>query len=635
MKNMRKPFSLVALFFIFLLPTANARITDMLTTIPDSLKKNASSVVLLEKTTFEVQSVTSALKTVHREVMILNEQGAYAGNFSESYDKFKAITAIEITHYNTAGEKIKRYTRTDLKDYSAMGSSTLMSDQRILGLSINSAQYPYRVTIDYTANYHGFISVPGWFPQEQHQSVMNAIYLLSVPEDYVFRYQLSNYSAEPQINSSKGNVVYAWSLKNIPSFKVEKYGPAGADQAISLAVAPASFSIDNYEGSTASWQTFGSWYYNLSKGRQKLSAENISKINSLVHGISDPAEKTKVLYSWLQQNTRYVNIVLGIGGWQPLSADFVSEHGYGDCKALTNYMQAILSAANITSFPALASANNDDIDVSFTSNQFNHVILAVPSAKDTLWLECTSQQLPFNFLSTFTENRHVLLIKPEGGYIVKTPATRAEDNYALNQFTADLSDPKNATISIDMKFLGNEAIDNHLSLAELADDKKLDELRERAGLPNFTISKFEYSPFNKDQVSGAVHLEATVPEFSQITSSRIFFSPFVIPAWYSTFSQEGKRKFPVEFEYPYHNKLEGSFKIPDGYKIESLPKNVDTDNEFFSYQTGFAISGNTITVQYSIKVKQAQIPASQFEAFNTLINQVISDQKKKIVLVKS
>ena len=634
MKCMFKLSYSVVLFFICLLQTAHARVPDMLN-IPDSLKVNANSVVLIEKTMFEVQSVTSALKTVHREVLILNEQGAQSGNFYESYDKFKTIMGVEINHLNDAGEKIKRYTRTDLKDYSSTGSSTLMSDQRNLVLFINSAQYPYRVTIDYIVSYNGFISIAPWFPQDQNQSVLNAIYLLSVPEDYKFKYQLNNYSLEPKTNSSKGNVVYSWTLKNIPSFRIEKYGPSGANQTISLSVAPVLFSIDNYEGSTASWQTFGSWYYNLSKGRQKLSAENVSKINSLVNGTSDAVEKTKILYAYLQQNTRYVNIVLGIGGWQPLSAEFVSEHGYGDCKALTNYMQAILAAAGVISFPALASADNDDINVSFTSNQFNHVILAVPLEKDTLWLECTSQQLPFNFLSTFTENRHVLLIKPEGGYIVKTPATQAEDNFVLNQFTADLSDPKNATITIDMKFLGNEALDNHLSLAELANDKKLDILRERTGLPNFTISKFEYSPFNKDQVSGAVHLEATIPEFSQITSSRIFFSPFVIPAWYSTFSQEGKRKFPVEFEYPYHNKLEGSFKIPEGCKIESLPKNMDMNNEFFNYQTGFSITGNIVTVQYSIKVKQTLIPASQFEAFNTLVGQVLSDQKKKIVLVKS
>ncbi|MEO6166013.1 MAG: DUF3857 domain-containing protein, partial [Chitinophagales bacterium] len=598
-------FSLAAAIFTCMLQTANAQVPEILSNIPDSLKKYADAVVLLEKTMFEVQSITSALKTVHREVLVLNEQGAEAADFFESYDKFSVITSVEITHYNVAGEKIKRYTRTDLKDYSSIGNSTLMSDQRNLVLSINSAQYPYRVSIDYTVSYQGFISVPRWFPQEQNQSVLNAVYLLSVPQDYVFRYQLHNYSAEPKISSSKGNVVYAWSLKNIPSFRIENYGPSGADQAISLAIAPASFAVDNYEGSTASWKAFGSWYYNLSKGRQKLSAENVSKINSLVNGISDPVEKTKVLYYYLQQNTRYVNIVLGIGGWQPLSADFVSEHGYGDCKALTNYMQAMLAATGITSFPALAAADNDDIDVSFTSNQFNHVILVVPSEKDSLWLECTSQHLPFNFLSTFTENRHVLLITPEGGYIVKTPATRAEDNYELSHFTTDLSDPRNATITIDMKFLGNEALENHLALAELADDKKLDVLRDRTGLPNFTISKFAYSRFNADQVSGAVHLEANIPEFSQITSSRIFFSPFVIPVWYSTFSQDGKRKFPLQFEYPYHNKYEGNFKIPNGYKIESLPKNFNTDNEFFNYQTGFEVSGNTIAVQYSIKVKQA------------------------------
>lgn len=631
MKN--KAIIFIILITIFV-ESGIAQIPDLLSAVPDSLRLHANSIVLFEKTTVELKSPGEAEKQVHREVAVMNEQGSDAGNFFASYYKFVTISSVEITLYTAGGEKIKRFGRSDMKDYSSMGDDLLIGDERNLLLMVSNNQYPYRVVMDYTVNYHGFITLPTWYPQDEDQSVLNALYTVTVPANYPISYQVRNFTSAPQKDLSKEGDRYSWTLKDIPAFQPEALGPSISDQKISVTAGPQKFSVDNYDGSAASWQTFGLWYYNLTTHRQQLPDEIISKVSSMTAGQTDPMIKAKILYNYLQQNTRYVNIALGIGGWQPLSANFVAEHGYGDCKALTNYMQALLAAAGIASYPALAAADEEDIDVSFSTNQFNHVILVVPSKKDTIWLECTSHDLPFNFLSSFTENRHVLMIKPEGGYIVKTPATAPNENFITSRFRVDLSDPTMALAGISMKFSGNESINYHLSLADLPDEKKLNYLREEIGLPNFTIKKFQYFPFNADSVSGEIKMDATIPEFLQITATRIFISPYLIPVWHQTISQKGKRKFPVVLEYAYDNEFDGSFKTPAGYRIETIPKDINLDNEFFRYESHFTSVSGEVESHYSITVKQSLIPAGKFEEFNALIHQVISDQKKKIVLVR-
>ena len=47
---------------------------------------------------------------------------------------------------------------------------------------------------------------------------------------------------------------------------------------------------------------------------------------------------------------------VGIGGWQPLDANFVSKKGYGDCKALTNYMFSLLKEVGINSYYTIVKA---------------------------------------------------------------------------------------------------------------------------------------------------------------------------------------------------------------------------------------------------------------------------------------
>ena len=48
------------------------------------------------------------------------------------------------------------------------------------------------------------------------------------------------------------------------------------------------------------------------------------KIHELTDKLPDTKEKIAKLYEFMQQNTRYVSIQLGIGGWQPFDATYVA-----------------------------------------------------------------------------------------------------------------------------------------------------------------------------------------------------------------------------------------------------------------------------------------------------------------------
>ncbi len=59
-------------------------------------------------------------------------------------------------------------------------------------------------------------------------------------------------------------------------------------------------------------------------------------------------------------------------------------------------MISILKAAGIKAYPVLVELGEQKIPLieEFPSNQFDHVIVIVPGDKDTIWLECTSQEYP-------------------------------------------------------------------------------------------------------------------------------------------------------------------------------------------------------------------------------------------------
>ena len=209
----------------------------------------------------------------------------------------------------------------------------------------------------------------------------------------------------------RGHDVHVWTFGRHAAATTEPFGPPWWEQLPELRLGTDRFEIGGAPGSLDSWDGLGRWYGGLARGRQQLPPAAHAQVLALLEGAETEREKARRLYRHLQQTTRYVSVQLGLGGWQPYDAAYVFERRYGDCKALTNYMQALLAFAGIDSDPVLIEAGDDgtDLDPDFPDNVFNHVILRLPmkteslDTGDAVWLECTSPYAAFGHLGSFTE----------------------------------------------------------------------------------------------------------------------------------------------------------------------------------------------------------------------------------------
>src|SRR5690606_28381355 len=77
-----------------------------------------------------------------------------------------------------------------------------------------------------------------------------------------------------------------------------------------------------------------------------------------------------------------------------------------------------------------AGRNKVDFEEDFADlAQGNHIILAIPQQDNYHWVDCTSQTLPFGYIGNFTDDRKVLVIKPDGGEIVTTTSYLGKENH--------------------------------------------------------------------------------------------------------------------------------------------------------------------------------------------------------------
>ena len=519
--------------------------------IPDSLKEDANSIVRYSSDEVKVKGPGKASIKHHSLITILNEKGDKEAVITYLYNrKFDTYSYIDIHVYDADGKMIKKYHKGDMYDGAASSDETLVTDDRLLGLRHPVTGYPQTIEINYEENISSYIDLPDWYIQEKpEQSVQEEYYKITCEPSLGLKYKSKNISLTPNKTSDGTADTYVWQVKNLKAIKKE-------ENSMRWQILPevmfttSAFNCYGYPGDISSWQSFGKWISGLNNDMCTLSAARIAEVKKMTDTIKNDKDKVRFLYKYMQQSMRYVSIQLGIGGYKPFPATFVDEKKYGDCKALSNYMRALLKAVDIPSDYALirAGANEEAADYTFPHNNFNHAILCVPLKNDTTWLECTSNTQPFGSLGVFTENRNALLITDDGGKLVRTPRSTARENQFDSETHIVLDADGGAKTQVKILSTG-EYRDMFVGMATIkTDDQKQFLLHE---LHIKQPSVFDFTSGTDINGVKEVNLTLEYDKFCDVmTGDKEFYRPLAFSLWAASVPILEKRKTDYYFDCP-------------------------------------------------------------------------------------
>jgi len=438
---------------------------------------------------------------------------------------------------------------------------------------------------------------PTWITQEdEFLSVEKTSYTLTCPANYHIRYRALNYKGEPVQSEEKNTKSYTWQLSNIPAVVREHASPRWHELTTMVRFAPTEFEIEKYKGNMSSWKEFGKFLYSLNQSRDVLPENIKQQVHQLTDGLLNDKDKINVLYHFLQQNTRYISIQLGIGGWQPFDAVYVADKGYGDCKALSNYMYSLLKEAKIKSLYTLIKAGKGDhyLMEELPSNQFNHAILCVPVKNDTVWLECTSQTTPAGYMGEFTGNRKALVIDENGGTLVNTPRYGLAENLQMRSVKSKLDINGSLNAKIETRYQSMQQDDLHGMINALSKEKIKESLQEGLELDTYDINDFKYKEFKNEQPQIEEALDIYVSNYATITGKRLFIMPNLLNRSQIKLLVDQERKYPLYIGYAYKDVDSIEMEIPSGYKIESMPQPLFLKTKFGTYNSQVKLDGNKL-----------------------------------------
>jgi transglutaminase-like putative cysteine protease len=576
-------------------------------------------------------------------VTVLDGAGDDFARHMVGYDALNSLTYLRGAVYDAEGRLLHQLRPAEIHDQGVGNAGgSFMTDVRVRYADLRQPQGPYTVEFDYELVSDNTLFYPSWQPQDaEGLAVQSATLSVSTPAALPLRYQERQLPAGVSVShSTVGSLEqYQWKLENLPAFDEEDMAPPLAETAPGVALAPGTFEVQGHRGSAASWQALGQWNYELNAGRDQLPPAVQAKVAALVKDAPDERTRAQRVYEMLQISTRYISVQLGIGGWQTFPATAVASNGYGDCKALSNYTKALLAAAGVPAYVALVGAGDARADVrgDFPSSQFNHAILCAPMAKDTLWLECTSQTTAFGYMGSFTGNRHALLLTPQGGRLVATPRYEARDNRQERRIDLFLDALGGATATARTIRTGQEQDHYAALLHELAPAEQKKYVSNHLKLPTFTLTKFNLAAVNKAATPAIVEtLGLSLPGFAPPAGKRVFINPNLLNRLPALPATVGERQAELWLPQASLHADTVRLHLPVGFKAETLPAAVQFSTPYGSYSSQFvALPDGTVQYIRRVEQKRGRLPRTAYAGYVDFRRKISIADKAQVVLVKT
>ena len=398
---------------------------------------------------------------------------------------------------------------------------------------------------------------------------------------------------------------------------------------------PAYTFLPTVEISTIpSWQVIARWYQGLAAGQMAASPEIKDTVKTLTAGKTNDTDKARAIYYWVEGQTRYVALELGLSAFQPHPAATVCRDRYGDCKDMATLLLTMLHEAGIkTAWPVLLGAESQAPVQSYLAAPtfFNHAIVRADIDGKPYWFDSTAAMCPFGAIPGGDRGVHAFVIRDGVGSFETIPIGTPEENCQTTLTTVDLHADGSAECKTTVDLTGDNGLGARLSF------RGLDASQLKPGFQNMvsgfspTASLLDYtlSPLaDRDQpvtlgVTYHAPLWATrTGHLLIIDGKNLSSAPY----------DRDSRVFPI-YEDKTAEAVENlAVTLPPGYTLEDKPDDLHEQMPLGDYDQTVTQTGNVVTVHLVVTSHPGEIMPADYAAAKAQYAKVVTLRKQPLVL---
>jgi transglutaminase-like putative cysteine protease len=608
---------------------------------------NPKAVVLLDETTYTVGADGRATEHVRRVVKILRPQGRDYGYPIVWYDKDSKVQSMHVWSIDPAGHEYS-LKDNEIGDIGLPGAGgDLYSDDRARVADPPGRDPGGVIGFEYEKRERPYLAEANWWFQDELPR-MNQSFTLVLPAGYTY---MTTWGHHTKVDGADlENHHYRWDMNNEPAIDLEQVPMSPREGALSGRMTAHYAGPGLAEPQDGTWKGIGQWYRGLEVGRVESAPDIAAKAAELTAGKTDFYDKSEAIGDFVQQKIRYVEIKMGVGGYQPHAAEDIFLGKYGDCKDKATLMSAMLSSVGIHSALLMVDTERGVIDPEDPSIVGNHMIGAIEipngyasaklhsvvtakSGKHYLIFDPTWDLTPFGQLEDNLQGSYGVLMEGDASQIIELPLMDPKLNTIRRKASFQLSADGSLKGAVtDLRF--GDLAEQRRYVFSSEDGKKQQEYMNRMLGRDFVAASMtglkvdNLDSLNKDLMTT---FDLKADHFASSTGPLLMVRPRVLGS-YALEVDRKARHVAIDLTATMQGTDEYDIELPEGYVVDELPDPVKEDFGFASYVSSTEMHGRTLHYSRTYTVKQVTVPAAKYAEVQRLAAVIAADEDSRAIL---
>jgi len=434
---------------------------------------------------------------------------------------------------------------------------------------------------------------------------------------------------------------YELELENMAAFEAEGYMPPEEDfkpQMRFFYVGTTTSSAERF------WQEAGrSWNGEVEHfiGSHKEVAQAAAQA---IGSETDPEQKLRKLYARAQE-IRNLSYERERSEQEQKKENLKANQNVADVLArgmgfrndITRVFVALARAAGFdSSIVRVSDRKNKFFDKGLLSKRQLETEIATASVggKD-IYLDPGTRFCPFGSLRWIRTSAAGLKLDKNGGTFVTAPSA-AYDKATIRR-TADLAMDGDGNLkgTIAVKYEGGEGLEHRLDEMDADEAGKKKDLEDelKTWLPNganVKLANVDGWESSDGPLTASFNIE--IPSYASSAGKRLLVPSYLFQARQMDAFKHAERKFPVYFPYAFTESDKVNIKIPDGYRIETVPQVQTATIGFAAYQNLVQSDGKQLVTQRLLQVNGIFFKLDQYPDVRDFFGKVRAGDEQQAVL---
>ena len=379
-----------------------------------------------------------------------------------------------------------------------------------------------------------------------------------------------------------------------------------------------------------------SWYRSLVKeiGNDpeavKATAAEVTK------NAGSDLEKVKAIYTWVQENIRYIAFEDGIAGFRPARVQDVLQKKYGDCKGMANLVKEMLRSLGLDARLCWIGTRHIAYDYSMpTLSVDNHMICAVNLQGRQYFLDATETYIGLDQYAERIQGRQVLIENGEQYTLARIPTRTFAQNRQEEKRTLRIDG--NHLTGVTSHRITGECTEHLLSQAHRIKKENLKEaLQQYLSEENrlYAISNIQTSDLHNWSTDLTIGYDLEHKDAVNSFGDEMYVELDFRKEWDDADIDTLARRHDLWLSFKQQVLQETALAIPAGFKVKALPAPLSIDQPKYAFKVAYELKGNEVVYRKEIIIKNTHLLKSEFSRWNSDIRRLKQAYLEQLTLTK-